>query len=100
MSSLVVKYGPATETLYLSSFRESIGLPIVQIIVFKDSFKVPIEMVGIMRKKPIFDVYDLVARSMTILKYLRETGQKAAIKEAYHAEGIMESEWADVFLVL
>ena len=98
--SLIVEYGPGTETLYLPRLDGTFPTPIVSVVVFKDSFKLPIELIGIMQKKPVFDVYDLINRSTSILKYLRKTEQKAAIKEAYHAKGLVESEWADVFLVL
>lgn len=98
-NSLIVKYGAETENLYLPNVDTGLPAPFTRVVVFKDSFKLPLEMIGIMQK-PMYDRYSLISRSMELLEYLRKTGQKAAIKEAYNAEKLMESEWADVFLVL
>lgn len=79
MGSLIVKYEPKTERLYLNRFDYSIG-PEPIIVVFSDSFKLPPELMGIMQRQPIYDHVTLINRSLAILRHLRKTGQKAAIK--------------------
>lgn len=67
------------------------------IAIDMDSIAISEEILEKMRKIPNFDYINEICRSEILLKYLKDTKQRALVTKATNINILMSGKWRDVF---